>query len=760
MKPPACLAGAGDPFQKVIQRLEAHRGLNASQMCVLKTAAGRSVTLVQGPPGTGKSRCIAAMVSCMCRVFCDSRARSLETAAGFRLPTLRPVGEWTPGMVCDWLCSWRVAGHSDESTGDTRLLPTEEEKETACMALKNLSGQGLLALSRKETILRARRSDQRPGVEAAAMESFACKVEAMKKRLVRAVDEDQRENSMARSLGRDYRILACADSNSAVNNLLQLLHNDRSFMAQGYTVLRLGGSTTVVDEALLQYSLDEQIKGSRLTAVCNSAIESLRNRANYKDILRSIQALLDELDKEQASLRREAERELSVSLRERLQELADTVIASAKSKVRECFVEFQDGRHDDRRPAARSCLNKVLREEVLDLASYRLIIGAQVVLSTNTAAGEIRKTCEKLGISFPIVLLDECGQSTESSSLIPLTHGAEWVLMGADLNQLPPTIRSSAAKANFDYHGKSGGSLYGRLARDLCIQEHTLYQQYRMHPKIRQFVADTWYPNIEPPLQESAGCSMLSARPPPRPTGKWSSFWWPNSKFPAAFFDVQDGFEQRPAYSTSYVNLREASVSIRLAVIMASAPTVKTIAILSPYSKQASMIRNKLQNASGILEQLAREGISHLKSLNAYTVDEFQGCEADVVIFTSVRSNGWSRSIGHTADFRRINVAISRAKQALVMVGNSSTLQWHSHVALEKGGKKVKNYWRDVILWMECHDAVVKSYHVDQSLCEDVQLPPQISEFGISDTDAGDNARPGSRSKYCGNPLLIGSNAI
>jgi superfamily I DNA and/or RNA helicase len=67
-----------------------------------------------------------------------------------------------------------------------------------------------------------------------------------------------------------------------------------------------------------------------------------------------------------------------------------------------------------------------------------------------------------VGITFPIVFFDEGGQSSEASSIVPLTLGAEWLIMGADLKQLPPTIRSDVAKKNFNYGGASGGSLYGR----------------------------------------------------------------------------------------------------------------------------------------------------------------------------------------------------------------------------------------------------------------------------------------------------------
>ena len=86
----------------------------------------------------------------------------------------------------------------------------------------------------------------------------------------------------------------------------------------------------------------------------------------------------------------------------------------------------------------------------------------QVIIGTNTSIGELRSWNEKLLLSTPIVMLDEAGQATEPSSLIPLTLGAEWVLMVADLKQLRPTINTDVAKRQLGFWREGGGSLYGR----------------------------------------------------------------------------------------------------------------------------------------------------------------------------------------------------------------------------------------------------------------------------------------------------------
>ncbi len=89
----------------------------------------------------------------------------------------------------------------------------------------------------------------------------------------------------------------------------------------------------------------------------------------------------------------------------------------------------------------------------------------QVVVGTNASLGLLRTLDDSLVLSNPIVFLDEAGQATEPSALIPLTMGAEWVMMTGDLKQLRPTIHTSIAMKELGYSKKGhGGSIYGRWA--------------------------------------------------------------------------------------------------------------------------------------------------------------------------------------------------------------------------------------------------------------------------------------------------------
>jgi hypothetical protein len=186
MQSASCYSNSRSALDEAVSALEAHPGLNSSQLALLKEAMGRTVTLLQvtkacrstllcliatttvsaifgsspkrhigfdpatdqsapffiyeqGPPGTGKSRCLAAGITSMCRVFCDNRGRSRDLAAmGFELPTLTPVEEWNNKTVCKWLNTWKERETGDQSSPEysENIAVTEEAKEIAFVTFK------------------------------------------------------------------------------------------------------------------------------------------------------------------------------------------------------------------------------------------------------------------------------------------------------------------------------------------------------------------------------------------------------------------------------------------------------------------------------------------------------------------------------------------------------------------------------------------------------------------------------------------------
>ena len=273
-----------------------------------------------------------------------------------------------------------------------------------------------------------------------------------------------------------------------------------------------------------------------------------------------------------------------------------------------------------------------------------VLSSAEVVTCTTAGAGDARR----LGVTaFRSVVVDEATQATEPSTLIPLLRGAEWAVLVGDPRQLPPTVTSPEAKGcGLD------ASLFERLQAG-GLAPILLDTQYRMHPTVAAFPSSRFY-----------GGRLLDGVPPtPPPAG----FPWPSPDTPVALVEADDGVEQRGGGGGggggSICNPREAALALRAAAALVSGGDVDTVAILTPYSGQARLLRTSLRSAPDELRA----------AITISTVDGFQGREADAVVITTVRSNERS-SLGFVADARRMNVALTRGRRAAVVVGAPSTL--------------------------------------------------------------------------------------
>lgn len=232
-----------------------------------------------------------------------------------------------------------------------------------------------------------------------------------------------------------------------------------------------------------------------------------------------------------------------------------------------------------------------------------------------------------------------------------------------DPNQLPPTIMSQAAmRLIYDQ------SLFKRLQKFMSVQ--LLNVQYRMHPEISRFPSSYFY------------CNAL--KDAPDMLKKCSRFWnASNALGPYKFFDIP-GVEQTDTdhsgrTTSSLQNKLEGKAAVTLvAMICSTSPKedfVGRIAIITPYRGQRRKIQKELVNRFG--EQAAR-------SVEVSTVDGFQGQEREVIILSCVRTGEGSTflllvfvagsGIGFLSDARRMNVALTRAKCSLYILGNSSAL--------------------------------------------------------------------------------------
>ena len=298
--------------------------------------------------------------------------------------------------------------------------------------------------------------------------------------------------------------------------------------------------------------------------------------------------------------------------------------------------------------------------------------GAEVICTTTIGSGH-----KLLGNRrFPVILMDEATQASEPSALVPITRGCRQLILVGDHKQLPPTVISREAE-----RGGLGRSLFDRLIK--CgMPTHMLTTQYRMHPTIREFPSARFYDNK---LED--GCTPAE-RPPA------AGFLWPDWDKPVAFVPIE-GFEVEDEEGKSKSNMDEAAkvVSIVDDLLAAGDITTKDIGVISPYNGQVRLLTDLFYQAGGFEDGEPYNGLE-IKS-----VDGYQGREKEIIIFSAVRANA-AGEIGFLSDKRRLNVAITRARRGLIVLGNPTTLR-HDGT------------WRSYLDWAEEHNLF--AWHITHS---------------------------------------------
>ncbi|KAI0780521.1 RNA helicase-domain-containing protein [Trametes elegans] len=270
------------------------------------------------------------------------------------------------------------------------------------------------------------------------------------------------------------------------------------------------------------------------------------------------------------------------------------------------------------------------------------ILGAaDVICCTCVGAGDPRLS----KLKFRTVLIDEATQAAEPECMIPLVLGCKQVVLVGDHQQLGPVIMNKkAARAGLTQ------SLFERLVV-LGNRPIRLQVQYRMHPCLSEF----------PHLAERRHC--------PERLRKNVDFPWPVPDTPM-FFYQNLGQEEISSSGTSFLNRTEASnVEKIVTKFFKSGVVPSQIGVITPYEGQRSYIVNYMQFNGSLKKDLYKE-------IEVASVDAFQGREKDYIILSCVRSNE-HQGIGFLNDPRRMNVALTRAKYGVVILGNPKVLSKH-----------------------------------------------------------------------------------
>ncbi|CAG2233641.1 unnamed protein product [Mytilus edulis] len=245
---------------------------------------------------------------------------------------------------------------------------------------------------------------------------------------------------------------------------------------------------------------------------------------------------------------------------------------------------------------------------------------------------------------FNCVIVDEASQATELDTLIPLQYGTTKLIMVGDPEQLPPTVLSQkSAQKSF------GQSLFERF---YCHFRHEdvnpvlfLDTQYRMHPKLLLFPSKFVYLGaLKTDSSVEERCNIFQLKP-------------------YLLFDMQEG-QEHSTQRGAIINSTEAEFTIELCEFLMSRTKLQQhqIGIIAPYQQQKKIIKEGLESMK-------------LISIEVNTVDSFQGREKEVIILSCTRAKNVSGGIGFLANSKRMNVALTRAKTALYVVGCLSSLK-------------------------------------------------------------------------------------
>lgn len=277
-----------------------------------------------------------------------------------------------------------------------------------------------------------------------------------------------------------------------------------------------------------------------------------------------------------------------------------------------------------------------------------ILNAADVICCTCVGCGDPRLS----KIKFRTVLVDEATQAAEPECMIPLVLGCKQVVFVGDHLQLGPVIMNKkAARAGLTQ------SLFERLII-LGNRPIRLEVQYRMHPCLADFPSNMFY---EGTLQNGVTA--------PERLRKHIDFPWPVPTLPMFFFQNL-GQEEISSSGTSFLNRTEASnVEKIITAFFKAGVTPGQIGVVTPYEGQRSYVVNHMQ-AHGKLRK------EFYKDVEVASVDAFQGREKDYIILSCVRSNE-HQGIGFLSDPRRLNVALTRAKYGLVILGNPKVLSKH-----------------------------------------------------------------------------------
>jgi hypothetical protein len=296
-----------------------------------------------------------------------------------------------------------------------------------------------------------------------------------------------------------------------------------------------------------------------------------------------------------------------------------------------------------------------------DLNDRNVVFTTIDALALNDAAG---------GSVYDYVVLDEANRATVLDSLVALARGKRFILVG-DRLQLQPVLSEAEEQLRLEpamaRAGVIGKSLFVWVTERHFPDRAVVFldEQNRMHPMIGGLIARAFYDD-----------RLRNGQAAPRKdTGV------PHFPHPAVWVDTRGlrGLRESRGRGPSLFNLPEARLVTTIARhLLKDAPEEMDVGVIAAYAEQVALLRrllrNEMRQQNGRPQAPLGGALRPGRRLEIDTVDAFEGREKDVIVVSLVRSNK-RREIGFLQLMQRINVALSRARRLLIVVGDTATLR-------------------------------------------------------------------------------------
>ena len=479
------------------------------------------------------------------------------------------------------------------------------------------------------------------------------------------------------------KILVCAPSNSAADNLAVYLLNLNNYLKENNDnknggknekeAEELDSDKSTNDKDIINNSKNRKMKLLRVYPKVREIMEtnkqlteiSLHNKLNFAiEEYKKMKSKINNLNEE------EEEKEEDENEENELKDKTNTLIYN-KEKIK-----------DNKKTKNKRKIPKNINipPKKLKNIADNVVNEHDVIISTCSSSFDYRI----LNSDFKYVLIDESTQCCEVECLLPLVHGSMHVILIGDQKQLGPTI--IYPKANLV---GMKISLFERMIKIYPDNYLMLKKQYRMNPEVAKFPSDFFYggkiKNSSKHKESKYAKKILKKFP------------WPKKDIPIIFINTNNSstlfynltdmsitkdsknlninyFTSERITGKSYENQLEADITVKILKMLNTIKSYKKgkydIGIITPYIGQKKLILEKLNK-----DKDEDDDFDYYNNniINIASVDSFQGKEKDFIIISTVRSN-YKNNIGFLKDPRRLNVSLTRAKHGLIIIGDANCL--------------------------------------------------------------------------------------